>query len=61
MSNVGTVRSCSLGTSRGVDGDVATHRSILKPSSKYGLGSTETRSCDVQNSSPVVTVARNAR
>ena len=61
MSDVGTVRSSSLGSARGVDGNVATHRSILKSSSKYGLGPTETRDCDMQNSSSVVTVARSGR
>ena len=40
---------------------MVTHGSIVKSSSKYGLGPTETRSCDMRNSPSGLTVVRSDR
>ena len=58
---VGLIRLCPTGSAHSADGNLATHYCIVKSSSMYGLGPTETRSCDMQNSSSVVTVASSGR
>ena len=60
-SDGGTKRLCRTGSAHIADVKMVTDYSILKSSSMYGPGPTETRNCDIQSSSSVLTVASIAR